>query len=75
MPTHIHIRYRGCTIVRTDTTTDVRRVAYGRSYQAIGHIWRVSGRLSSTAPGLGQQWLTSAAACRDWIRAMDAEVR
>ena len=65
--------YRGCTIERTNTTTDVRRVVFGQPYQAIGYIWRVSGRLSSERPGLGQQWLTSAAECRAWIRGQDAE--
>ena len=64
--------YRGCTIERTQTTTEVRRVAFGRPYQAIGHIWRVSGRLSSE--GRGQQWLTSAADCREWIRHLDASL-
>ena len=67
--------YRGCTIERTQTTTDVRRVAFGRPYQAIGYVWRVSGRLSTER--YGQQWLTSAADCRAWIRRLDAilEVR
>ena len=68
----MNTEYRGCTLTRTNTTTDVRRAAFGRAYQTIGYIWRVSGRLSSERPGLGQQWLTSAAACREWIRACDA---
>ena len=39
------IAYRGCTLTRTTTTTDVRREVFGHAYPAIAYIWRVTGRL------------------------------
>jgi hypothetical protein len=67
--------YRGCTLERTSITTDGTRLVFGTAHPCIKHIWRITGRL--TTDGLGQQWLTSAALCREWIREMDAraEVR
>jgi hypothetical protein len=73
MATKTTTTYRGCTLIRTETTTDVTRVAFGRPYRAIARLWEVQGRLSSTRPSMGRRWLTSAAECREWIRARDAE--
>ena len=63
--------YRGCMLIRTVCCRFVTRVAFGRPYRAIVRIWNVQGRLCS--PVWGQQWLTSAAECREWIRTRDAE--
>ena len=61
--------YRGCTLSRTGTTTNVRRVVFGHSYQAIAYVWAISGRLSKPA---GQRpFLTSEAACREFVREAD----
>ena len=61
--------YRGCTFSQTGTTTEVTRYAFGRSYTAIAQVWAVEGRYSKPA---GQRpFLTSAAACRQWVQEQD----
>jgi hypothetical protein len=61
--------YAGCSFRRTNTTTDVRRVAFGRSYQTIAQVWEVEGRISK--PAGRRPFLTSAAACREYVRGID----
>jgi hypothetical protein len=62
-------RYRGCEFSATGTTTDITRQVFGRSYQAIGYVWEVSGRQRKNA--CQRPCLTSASACREWIRECD----
>ena len=64
------ISYRGCTARPTSTTTDVRRSAFGRSYQSIGYVWVVEGRRAKSA--MRRPFVTSATAVREWIYAEDA---
>lgn len=61
--------YRGCEFTRTNTTTDVRRQAFGQHYTAIARVWGVSGRLGKSA--CKRPFLTSASDCREWVREQD----
>jgi hypothetical protein len=61
--------YRRQEIIRTSTTTDVWRFAFGRRYRAIGYVYEIIGDYGKRA-GL-QPFLTSERACREYI---DAEI-
>jgi hypothetical protein len=61
--------YAGCTFRRTETTTDVSRAAFGRSYTAVAHVWEVEGRI--VKPAARRPFLTSAAACHEYVREQD----
>ena len=61
--------YRGCTLSRTGTTTNVTRVAFGRSYRTVAQVWTISGRL--TKPAGQRPFLTTEAACREYVRETD----
>ena len=61
--------YKGCTIRETEYTTDVTRRAFGRSYQTIGYLYAVSGRIEKSAGR--QPFLTSIAACREYVDGQD----
>ena len=63
------VSYKGCSFSRTETTTDISRSAFGRTYRAIGNVWGVSGRIQKNA--MARPFLTSASQCRDYVREQD----
>lgn len=61
------ITYRGHTARMTSTTTDVRRSAFGRTYQTVAPVWEITG--GPFAKPAGQRpFLTSINAVREYIR-------
>ena len=61
--------YRGYTMRETGTTTDGTRMVFGKPFPCIRYVWAIEGSGPAAKGACRTPFLTSAAACREWIDA------
>ena len=61
-------RYKGCTITKTKTTTDTSKNCYGKTYNTIGYLHSIKGKINKPA---GQTpFIVSIKEAKDYITEM-----